>query len=192
MAPAGMGTDASPAFARLKEALQAAKDMTVTERNLRESVAGVDMRSKVYAVLHAIGVDELMADLTESEKVSIAVAENYEKFRLSEELLGVKADLAEKNVNAIAADSLLLEGKIEEGFDLAMATKSKQQRILLAVGQESRDSEANFFNGILLQREQELQAQRLMQKSSPSRGNAKKRKEAQAKKDDMVKNSLVK
>ena len=52
------------AFARWK-ALQAAKDMTPSERALREAVAPVDMRRKVP--LQAVGFDEVSADLFEQE-----------------------------------------------------------------------------------------------------------------------------
>ena len=183
----------SPAFARLKEALAAAKDMSRSERALQEAVGAQDMRCKIFAVLQSVGFEAVADDLAMEERMTFATACNYPEFRRGQEWLGVKEELRSDGCNPIAADALLIESKLEQSFDLASATKCQQQLLLGEATQQGRDSEKTFFSSILQQREQELQAQRLMQKAGGSSTKpsaaAKKRLEAQKKKAANVKNS---
>ena len=194
-ATAASTTGPSPAFARLKEALAAAKDMSRSERALQEAVSAQDMRCKIFAVLQSVGFEQVADDLAREERMTFATAQNYPEFRRGQEWLGVKRELRDDGCNPISADALLIESKLEQSFDLASATKCRQQMLLQAATQAGESAEKDFFTGILLQREQELQAQKLMQKagggSTKPSAAAKKRLDAQKKKAAMVKNSSM-
>lgn len=181
--------DAHP-IARLKEALQAAKDMTENEQQLKSAVSQQDMRAKIYAVLASVGFDLVADELAIAEKMTFAVVERYPDFRQGQLWLDVKKELQDECVDPISADALLMESKLEQVFNTAMATKCMQKSLLDSKSEEDNATENQFFSSILLQKEQELQAQLLMKKARMSKTSMKARLEAKQKKADMLKKSL--
>merc|ERR1711865_713285 len=123
------GDSASPAapdahpIARLKEALQAAKDMTESEMQLKAAVSQQDMRAKIYAVLASVGFDLIADELAIAEQMTFAVVERYPDFRQGQLWLDVKKELQDECVDPISADALLMESKLEQVFNTAMGTK---------------------------------------------------------------------
>jgi len=179
-------------IARLKEALQAAKDMTESEQQLKSAVSQQDMRAKIYAVLASVGFDLIADELAISEQMTFAVVERYPDFRQGQLWLDVKKELQDECVDPISADALLMESKLEQVFNTAMATKCMQKRLLDSQDEEDAATENGFFSSILLQKEQELQAQLLMKKARMSKTSMKARLEAKQKKAEMLKKSLCK
>jgi len=187
---AGQGTE-SPAFARLKQALIAAKGLAGPEKELREAVASQDMRCKIYAVLASLEFDEAANELGMKEQMTLACAEKYPDFRKGQLWLDVKAELQQERIAPISADAMMMETMLEEAFNTAMMTKCTQKRLLDEKLQQDKASEQAFFNSILLQKEQELQAQLLMKKARMSKTSMKSRLESKQKKAEMLKKSLI-
>merc|ERR1712028_324045 len=101
-------------------------------------------------------------------------------------------ELQDECVDPISADALLMESKLEQVFNTAMATKCMQKSLLDSKSEEDNATENQFFSSILLQKERELQAQLLMKKARMSKTSMKARLEAKQKKADMLKKSLQK
>jgi hypothetical protein len=184
--------EASPAFARLSQALQAARELDDSEQRLKDSVEATDMRCTIFSVLASVGFDEVEDGLAIHEHMTFACARQYPEFRKGQQWLDVKGGLKAQEVAPISADFLLIESKVEEAFNIAMHTKCLQKGLLDSkVGADANDEQA-FFNSILLQKEQELQQQLLMKKNKTSKSSMKSRLEAKQKKADMLKKSLQK
>jgi hypothetical protein len=184
--------EASPAFARLSQALQAARELDDSEQRLKDSVEATDMRCTIFSVLASVGFDEVEDGLAIHEHMTFACARQYPEFRKGQQWLDVKNELTGQDVTPISADFLLIESKVEEAFNIAMHTKCLQKGLLDSKVSADGNEEQAFFNSILLQKEQELQQKLLMQKNKTSKSSMKTRLDAKQKKSEMMKKSLQK
>jgi hypothetical protein len=185
------------AHARLKEALAAAKTFEAGKAVDKETellaavVNSSDLRPKVYAALAAVGFENIEEDLeTEETKISKVYSEQYPIFRVGEIYADIKEELAIENVTPVSADSLWIEGQLEEAFNIASGVKCEQTAVKFRADGNMQEGEANFLNSIRQKGEQELQAQLSMKKNRMPKNSMKARLEAKAKKAEMLKKSL--
>jgi len=189
---------ASPiAHSRLKEALAAAKDFEAGKavdaetETLTVVVNNSDLRPKLYAVLASVGFQDI-GDYLETTQTMVASihCEQYPTFRVGEIYADIREELAIEKVKAISADSLWVEGQLEEVFNIASAVKCRQGNVKKCADVDTQGGEASFFNNIRQKAEQEFQAHLSVKKSRMPKSSMKARLEAKAKKAEMLKKSL--
>jgi len=154
---ASVGSDgASPAaFARLNKALQQSASHKA-ERGLRRAVDVLDLRAKVASVVAYMGFDWVAEALPAPERATLLMCKHYSAFRAGESWMQVRRELRNDGVKPIAADSFLLEIKLEEVFNTAREVKCEQMELAEESKVEARDKEKAFFDTILQQRDQEI------------------------------------
>lgn len=157
----GSSVSSSPAaFARLNKALQ--KSTTYrTEQNLRRAIESKDLRAKITGILGRLGFAWAADGLAASDRATLLMTQNYVAFRTGEAWSQVRASLRSKNVKPIAADSLLIETKLEDAFNTARVVKCEQMNLSEeSAGLESKKEQA-FFESILLQRDQMIRQEQI-------------------------------
>lgn len=164
----------SPAFARLMEALKAAQASGSTQRSgagagqrslleLRdaESHPDVNLKAKIYAVLANVSFacDAAMDKLTPRDQLMLEVAKEYPTFQIGEMWQNVHLALHAEGVRPIYADALYIRRHIEHAYNVSVCTKLAQQEILTATSERDAADEQAFLQQILLQKDQEAQAE---------------------------------
>ena len=155
-------------YERLREALAAAKDMVYFGKeqssvaNLKTIVSSTDLRMKIWALLDSVGWEKLDVEsddlCTETALIVLCLCRRYDRFVQSEAWRAVKNDLQKRRVATIRPDTLLLEKKLEVGFNTAMETRYEQLQLLQELRSRGNREEREFYESIKLQQEQEIQA----------------------------------
>ena len=122
--------------------------------------------------------------------MTLAVAKEYPTFLQGQMWIDVKAKLREKRIKPIYADAFIIETNLENCFNVAASTKNVQLEVVERRRKKEAEDEEGFFKSILQQKEQELQVQLLMKKSRQPKSSIKSRREAKARKEQMLKESL--
>ena len=122
--------------------------------------------------------------------MALEVAKEYPTFLQGQLWLDVKNQIRQDGLRPIFADSLIIENNLEKSYNLAARTKCKQMSLLDTRSEQEGIDEEQFFQRILKQKEQKLQVQLLMKKSKQPKSKMKSRKEAKAKQEEMLRQSL--
>ena len=174
-------------FERLREALAAAKDLVLfgddnrPGAELRKAVSGADMRIKVWALLGSVGWDRLDMDdddqATEAALIVLQMAKKYREFAVTNAWKGVKDSMSGNSVRAIRPDNMIIENNLETGFDLASQTRYAQLKHVEVLHKKADNAEAEFYENIRQQQEQEIQAHLVTRKMvDPRAGKRRKMK----------------
>ena len=173
------GGGAPKKFARLASALQQSPDHQA-ERALRRAIETQDLRAKITAIVTRIGFEYAAEGLSAPDRATLLMAVHYVEFRAGEAWRRVRRELLVEGTKPIAADSYLLEAKIEAVFASARAVKCEQ----MALAGESRGAaaakEAAFLDTVLQQRDQALRLEQLRRSALAPRSAKKRAAEAAA------------
>ncbi|KAG7401956.1 hypothetical protein PHYBOEH_008477 [Phytophthora boehmeriae] len=157
----------SPAFARLKEALIAAQNLTpekqaahsILQLENNEIHPEVNLKSRIYAVLEKVSFACEDENLKPQEQVVLEVAKEYPTFKLGEMWQDVERAVHAEGVRPIYADALYMRKNIEHAYNVSVCTKLARQEVFARSHQQSTKSEKAFFEQILRQKHQEAQAE---------------------------------
>ena len=139
------------------------------------------MRIKVWALLGSVGWDRLDMDdddqATEAALIVLQMAKKYREFAVAGAWKDVKDSLSRKGVNAIRPDNMIIENNLESGFDLANKTRYTQLKHVEVLHKKADNAEAEFYESIRQQQEQEIQAHLVTRKMvDPRAGKRRKMK----------------
>jgi hypothetical protein len=178
-------------FERLREALAAAKDLVIfgdentPGSDLKKIVNTSDLRIKVWSVLQSVGWDRLDTEdddqATEAALIVLSIVNKYEDFATSKAWSEVKEKVRLKGMNPIRPDSLLIETKLENGFNLANETRYQQLKYVDVLNRKAEQEEEQFYDSIRNQQEQEIQAHLVTRKMIDPRAGAKRKMKANMK-----------
>lgn len=166
----------SPAFARLKDALKAAQSGLASPQfgaqrpssllSLHESEShhAINIKAKVYAVLANVsfatdGETDADSALSARDRVLLEVAKEYATFQVGEMWQTVHLALHAEGVRPIYADALYIRRHIEHAYNVSVATKHTQMAVLARASDVATADEQAFLDQILLQKQQEAQAE---------------------------------
>ncbi|OQS07658.1 hypothetical protein THRCLA_20097, partial [Thraustotheca clavata] len=175
----------SVAFVRLKQAITHAKGFRNNDPNRKLIVATekVDLRSKIYAVLHSVGFSCVTEELTYDEQITLAVAKEFPVFRLGNVWLDVKQALCAKSIRPIYADALLMENRLEDVYSIVQKVRWTQHGIFKRQERDEAKEEDVFFASVKHHKEQELQSHK---KSTMQMSSMKAHLEAKKRKAEML------
>ena len=158
----------SKLYKRLQRALATAKDITIfSQKNdpgaeFRIAAEAKDLRMLVWAVFESVGWENLglenddMCD--DIVLVALKCCKNYREFMLGESWNMVRTELRDLNIYPIKPDALLMETALENAYNAAMETKYEQSNLVEAIKDQDMEKERSFYDNILRQQEQEVQA----------------------------------
>ncbi|TMW68328.1 hypothetical protein Poli38472_005796 [Pythium oligandrum] len=167
---ASMERSASPAFARLKEALKAAQTLatgshatsprSLFELQHDEFHPQLNLKAKIHSVLANMSFNcPQDVEMTAKELVMIEIAKEYPTFQIGEMWQNVELTLHAEGVRPIYADALYIRRQIEEAYNIAVCTKNAQQEVVSRELQGQERREQSFYEGILRQKQQEEQVE---------------------------------
>ncbi|TYZ57300.1 hypothetical protein PybrP1_008014 [[Pythium] brassicae (nom. inval.)] len=164
----------SPAFARLMAALRAAQTADSVDwrarrgrrRSLLELEAAerhpdVNLKAKVYVLLANVSFacDASTDALTANEHALLEVAKEYPTFQVGEMWQNVHLALHAEGVRPVYADALHIRRHIEHAYNATVATKLAQTELLAGRGARAAAAQDAFLQRILLQKDQDEQAE---------------------------------
>lgn len=151
----------SPAFGRLKRALKAAKlwqSVQVNDPDSEIEIAAMDddLRPKLHAVLDRMSaeLDDMMLladdyeDVNNARRITLALVSKYEHLLLADAWQRVERVLRANGVTPIKPDALLLDQKLEDGFNHAMGLKFIQRQSHSAQEAAVREEEDKFLSTV--------------------------------------------
>ena len=139
----------------------------------------------MWSVLCSVGWDRLDTEdddqATEAALIVLALARRYEDFVSARSWQDVKNKMAERGMNPIRADSLLIETALEKGFNFASETRYQQLKFVHVLHKKADNEEKTFYDSIRQQQEQEIQAHLVTRKMVDPRAGAKRKMKANMK-----------
>lgn len=172
----------SRASERLRNALKASQQYKSSKTSAdpgvlyRKAVNKNDLRTKMFALLQAIGYEDDVADeddgdegLTSGAKIFMIGAEQYGNFMKGAMWLDIKEELRRQDINPILADRLHMEGELEKCFNTALQTRLKQLEISGTQQKMDVKKEDSFHNTLKHRREQERAAEEIRRSRNRSR-----------------------
>jgi hypothetical protein len=147
-------------FERLSNALHHSAEYKA-ERSLRKSIETQDLRAKLSAIVQRIGFNYAAEGLAAGDRATLLMAKHYVEFRAGEAWVQVRRELLMEGTKPIAADSFLLETKIEGCFNRSRRVKCNQMQLVLESDSAAHRKEDAFFDTVLLQRDQELKMEQI-------------------------------
>ena len=163
----------SRASERLRKALKASKHYKASRATdpavaHRKAVNKQDLRTKLFALMEAIGYKDDLTDteeggkaLSSEAKIFMCGAEQYGNFMKGAMWLDIKEELRRQDINPILADRLHMEGELEKCFNTALQTRLKQQEIAGFQNESDAAKETSFHNTLKHRREQERAAEEI-------------------------------
>ena len=157
----------SKLYKRLRRALAAAKDITLFNKSdpgsiFKTAAEAKDLRMLVWSVFESVEWDNLGLENDDACDDVILIAlqccRHYREFKLGESWTQVRQQLTERKITPIKPDALLMEVALENSYNAAMETKYEQSKLVQEIKQKNRNKEQAFYDNILKQQEQELQA----------------------------------
>jgi len=187
-----MGTTMA-AFKKLEKALAAGQKRGGgnLERALRKSMAKDDIRGKIACCVEKIGWEEALKGLSAHERMTLTMCKNWLYFTEAECWMNVRDKSVGEMVKPILADKLLVSKHLEEAFENANTVREEQKVLFDEKVRVGEAAEAEFFNGIFKQRDQEIN-QHLIKKKAMMPKSLSKRKAEKEAKAAMLAKSLVK
>jgi hypothetical protein len=116
----------------------------------------------VWSVIESVGWDNLglenddMCD--DTVLIALKCCKNYREFKLGESWDSVRTELRDLNIYPIKPDALLMETALENAYNAAMETKYEKSNLVQAIKDKDLVKEQSFYDNILRQQEQEVQA----------------------------------
>mmetsp|Transcript_44139 Transcript_44139/g.56561 ORF Transcript_44139/g.56561 Transcript_44139/m.56561 type:complete len:1219 (-) Transcript_44139:172-3828(-) len=162
-------------FERLSNALHHSAEYKA-ERALRKAIETQDLRAKISAIVQRIGFIYAGEGLAAGDRATLLMAEHYVEFRAGESWAQVRRELLVEGTKPIAADSFLLETKIEGVFNRSRRVKCDQMKLVLESVSAANDKEDAFFDTVLLQRDQELRMEQIRRSATQPKSLSKKKK----------------
>ena len=121
-----------------------------------------DLRMLIWSVFESVEWDNLGLENDDACDDVILIAlqccRHYREFRLGESWTRVRQQLTERKITPIKPDALLMEVALENSYNAAMETKYEQSKLVQEIKQKDQRKEQAFYDNILKQQEQELQA----------------------------------
>jgi len=171
----------SRASERLRNALKASKQYKPAESIdpavvYNKAVEKKDLRTKLFALLEAIGYTDKVPDeedggkgLDSGTKIFMIGAEQYGNFMKGAMWLDIKEELRRQDINPILADRLHMEGELEKCFNTALQTRLKQLEISGSERESIASTENAFHNTLKHRREQEKAAEEIRRSRNRAR-----------------------
>ena len=144
----------------------------------------------IQAIVTRIGFEFAAEGLAAPERATLLMAQHYVQFRMGESWVQVRDELRKEGVKPIAADSFLLESKIENNFDAARKVKCEQMLLSNESREEAKEKEAAFFETVKLQRDQEIRMEQIKRSALVPKSLKKKQAEKEAQ-EKMMEDSMV-
>ena len=186
---------------RLRSALQAAKSGANAEpassaERRSKAVLSQDLRAKIFALLNALDFDahgvstgravgsssagpeqddeqkQDTPDIPVEEQIFLRGLREYAEFRRAAAWQDVKAELSRHRVNPIYPDSVYLESRLEDGFNIALAARSEQRSIRDGEDSKKADEESAFHDEIKHRYEQARHSESIKQNAKATRRKA--------------------
>lgn len=127
-----------------------------------------------------IGFEFAAEGLAAPERATLLMAQHYVQFRAGEAWVAVRRELLVDGVKPIAADSFLLESKIEDVFDAARRVECDQMALSSESRAEAKEKELAFFETVKMQRDQEIKMEQIKRSALVPKSLKKKQAEAEA------------
>jgi hypothetical protein len=162
-------------FERLSNALHHSAEYKA-ERALRKSIETQDLRAKLSAIAQRIGYEYAAEGLAAGDRATLLMAKHYVEFRAGEAWVQVRRELLVEGTKPIAADSFLLETKIEGVFNRSRRVKCDQMKLVLESVSAANGKEDAFFDTVLLQRDQELRMEQIRRSATQPKSSKNKKK----------------
>ena len=140
-----------------------------------------DLRGKIACLVGSIGWEKAEESLNPHEKLTLTMVKNWLHFTLAEEWVRVRDSLVGDAIKPISADGLLVGSYLKESFENALALGSEQGSLYEEKERSIAQEEENFFDSILLQRDQEIHQLQIKKKASMPKSLAKRKAEKEAK-----------
>ena len=134
----------------------------------------------LQAIVTCIGIEFAAEGLAAPERATLLMAQHYVQFRAGESWVAVRRELLLDGVKPIAADSFLLESKIEQVFDSARKVECQQMALANESRQEAKEKEEAFFETVKMQRDQEIKMEQIKRSALVPKSLKKKQAEAEA------------
>ncbi len=175
----------SKLYKRLQRALAAAKDITLFNKSdpgseFKLAAEAKDLRILIWSVFESVEWDNLGLENDDACDDVILIAlqccRHYREFRLGESWTQVRQQLTERKITPIKPDALLMEVALENSYNAAMETKYEQSKLVQEIKEKDQRKEQAFYDNILKQQEQELQAHLVASRvNNPVAGKTKKK-----------------